>query len=50
MAPVHSQITGLIGGIPRTLTELAQHLSRDELTAFGIPARPAIQSDETASF
>ncbi|MEC7750056.1 MAG: hypothetical protein VX405_00970 [Myxococcota bacterium] len=33
-----------------TLTELAQHLSRDELTAFGIWPGPAIQSDETASF
>ncbi len=33
-----------------TLTELAQHLSRDELTAFGIWPGPAAEGDDKASF
>lgn len=33
-----------------TLTELAKHLSRDELTAFGIWPGPAADLDDHAGF
>ena len=50
MAHVAGPISWLEGRHFMTLTELAQHLSRDELTAFGIWPGPAVEGGDNASF